>query len=107
VHETLKDLAVVWCEPVNKLVGKLEDRKLGDRRDVFCSFTLVARLARVVVADLPHHVTQRSNARQSILTTDGERRVYLDPLRRCVSLGGLSLPGYCLMSNHVHLLSIA
>ncbi|HVC00051.1 MAG TPA: HIT family protein [Candidatus Dormibacteraeota bacterium] len=30
----------------------------------------MARLARVVVANLPHHVTQRGNARQSILRTD-------------------------------------
>jgi hypothetical protein len=43
----------------------------------------MARLARVVVANLPHHVTQRGNARQSTLTTDGERRVCLDlPLFR-------------------------
>jgi putative transposase len=66
----------------------------------------MARLARVVVADLPHHVTQRGNGRQSILTTDGERRVYLDLLRHYVSLHGLSLLGYCLMSNHVHLVAI-
>jgi putative transposase len=66
----------------------------------------MARLARAVVANLPHHVTQRGNARRSTLTTDGERRVYLHLLRYYVSLHGLSLLGYYLMSNHVHLVAI-
>jgi putative transposase len=40
----------------------------------------MARLARVVAVDVPHHVTQRGNARQFILATDAERIVYLDLL---------------------------
>jgi hypothetical protein len=35
----------------------------------------MARLARVVAVDVPHHVTQRGNARQFILATDAERLV--------------------------------
>ena len=78
----------------------------GNRRDISFQFTLMARLARVVAANLPHHATQRGNARQSILTADGERRVSLDLLQHYVSLHELSLLGYCLMSNHVHLVAI-
>jgi putative transposase len=66
----------------------------------------VARLARVIAVDVPHHVTQRGNARQFILTTDAERLVYLDLLRNYAALHQLSLIGYCLMSNHVHLIVI-
>jgi len=63
----------------------------------------MARLARVVAVDVPHHVTQRGNARQVILTSDAERIVYMELLRNAVQLHALSLVGYCLMSNHVHL----
>ncbi|HEY2392330.1 MAG TPA: transposase [Candidatus Angelobacter sp.] len=62
----------------------------------------MARLARVVAVDVPHHVTQRGNARQSILTSDGDRMVYLELLRNAVQFNSVSLLGYCLMSNHVH-----
>ncbi len=62
----------------------------------------MARLARVIAVGVPHHVTQRGNARQFILASDDDRRVYLDLLRHYAALYELSLLGYCLMSNHVH-----
>jgi putative transposase len=66
----------------------------------------MARLARVVAVDVAHHVTQRGNRREYILSTDAERMVYLDLLRQALQLYPLSLIGYCLMSNHVHLIVI-
>src|SRR6185437_4789821 len=66
----------------------------------------MARLARVVAVDVPHHVPQRGNRREYILSSDAERMVYLDLLRQAVQLYPLSLIGYCLMSNHVHLIVI-
>jgi putative transposase len=66
----------------------------------------MARLARVVAVDVAHHVTQRGNARQFILDSDSERTVYVDLLRQAVQLHPLSLIGYCLMSNHVHLVVV-
>src|SRR5579863_6204356 len=66
----------------------------------------MARPARVAVVNLPHHVTQRGNARQFILASDSERLVYMDLLRQYVQLYELSLLGYCLMSNHVHLVVV-
>jgi REP element-mobilizing transposase RayT len=50
--------------------------------------------------------TQPGNARQLIFTTDVERLVYLDLLRHYCTLHRLSRVGYCLMSNHVHLIVI-
>jgi len=66
----------------------------------------VARLARVIGVDAPYHVTQRGNARRFILDSDTDRAVYLDLLRQYTQLHALSLVGYCLMSNHVHLVAI-
>ena len=66
----------------------------------------MARLPRIVVVAVPHHVTQRGNARQVILSCDADRLVYLELLREYSQLYGLSLLGYCLMSNHVHLIAV-
>lgn len=66
----------------------------------------MARLARVVVVNIPYHVTQRGNARQFLLASDAERKVYLDLLGETLRLHPLLLLGYCLMSNHVHLVVI-
>jgi REP element-mobilizing transposase RayT len=44
------------------------------------------RLSRIVVANIPYHVTQMGNARQSVLTDDAARLVYLDFLRQYVEL---------------------
>ena len=66
----------------------------------------MARFPRVVVVDVPHHVTQRGNARQVILASDNDRLTYLALLREYAQLYGLSVLGYCLMSNHVHLIAV-
>jgi len=66
----------------------------------------MARVARVVIADVAHHVTQRGNGRQYILATDAERWHYLDLLRQAVRVHELRVLGYCLMSNHVHVVAV-
>ena len=66
----------------------------------------MSRLPRVVVVDVPHHVTQRGNARQVIFAQDADRITYLELLRQYSDLYGLTLLGYCLMSNHVHLIAV-
>jgi REP element-mobilizing transposase RayT len=66
----------------------------------------MARLARVVAVGAPHHITQRGNGRQFILTSDAERTVYMELLRQAVQLHSLTVLAYCLMSNHIHLVAI-
>lgn len=66
----------------------------------------MARLPRVVITDVAHHVTQRGNARQVILADDPDRSAYLDLLQHYSELYQLSVLGYCLMSNHVHLIVV-
>jgi putative transposase len=66
----------------------------------------MVRFARVVALGIPHHITQRGNARRFILEGDAERSVYLDLLQQGIQRHGVELIGYCLMSNHVHLVAV-
>jgi putative transposase len=62
------------------------------------------RRARVVIPGCVHHVTQRGNHRKAVFFDDGERWIYLSTLRRACVRHGITIIGYCLMTNHVHLL---
>ncbi|MDP8991305.1 MAG: transposase [Acidobacteriota bacterium] len=64
------------------------------------------RRNRIVVPGLPHHITQRGNGRHSIFDSDGDRRVFLALLGRYAAAYGMSIWGYCLMSNHFHLIVV-
>jgi len=64
----------------------------------------MARLARIVVPGVPHHVTQRGNRREAIFFEDGDHEIYLDLLAEQTSKSGVSVWAYCLMPNHVHLI---
>lgn len=64
------------------------------------------RIARIVLPGYPHHITQRGNNRQDTFFTDDDRRAYLAILRSQAKRYGLTLLGYCLMTNHVHLVVI-
>ena len=66
----------------------------------------MGRLARVVAAGYPHHITQRGNHQQKVFFCDEDRSVYLEALRQNCSKFRLTVIGYCLMSNHVHLVAI-
>jgi putative transposase len=64
----------------------------------------MARLARIVVPGLPHHVTQRGNRREAIFFEDGDQEIYLDLLGEQTLKAGVAVWAYCLMPNHVHLI---
>lgn len=66
----------------------------------------MARLARVILPGVPHHITQRGNAQRYLLNSDADRLVYLRLLGDYARTYQLSLLGYCLMTNHVHLIAI-
>jgi len=61
------------------------------------------RTARVVLPGYPHHVTQRGNNRQDVFFTDDDRANYLRILGVQCRKYGVAVHGYCLMTNHVHL----
>jgi REP element-mobilizing transposase RayT len=56
--------------------------------------------------NVAHHITQPGNARRFILENDQERRIYLDLLQQGIQRHGVALIGYCLMSNHIHLVAV-
>jgi putative transposase len=64
----------------------------------------MARLARVVVAGVAHHVTQRGNRRQRVFFCDEDYEVYRTQLSQGCRAAGVRVLGYCLMPNHVHLI---
>ncbi len=61
------------------------------------------RFARVVIPRCAHHITQRGNARRDTFFTPADRDVYLGLLKRYAQFHQVAVMGYCLMSNHVHL----
>jgi putative transposase len=66
----------------------------------------MARIARVVVPDIPHHIIQRGNRRQPVFFSDDDRKAYLDYLRFHAKPAGINIWAYCLMDNHVHLIAV-
>lgn len=66
----------------------------------------MARLARVVVPGLPHHVTQRGNRRQQTFFSDDDYATYTVLLAESCAAAGVGVWAYCLMPNHVHLILV-
>jgi putative transposase len=66
----------------------------------------MARLARVVLPGVVHHVTQRGVRSMDIFYHDKDRKEYLFLLNQQTQKVGLRFVAYCLMTNHVHLLVI-
>ena len=64
------------------------------------------RMARLVVPGYPHHVTQRGNRRQRTFFCDSDYQAYIDLLAKFKVEAGVDIWAYCLMPNHVHLISL-
>lgn len=62
----------------------------------------MARLARVVVPGVPHHVSQRGNHREAVFFNDGDYRAYLELITSAAKATGTEIWAYCLMPNQVH-----
>jgi putative transposase len=66
----------------------------------------MARLARVVVPDHPHHVTQRGNGRARTFFEDRDYGLYRDLLAENCRAADVEVWAWCLMPNHVHLILV-
>jgi putative transposase len=66
----------------------------------------MARIARVVIPNYPHHVTQRGSRRQKTFFCVGDYEMYIDLLSQSKRDAGVAIWAYCLMPNHVHLVVI-
>ena len=61
----------------------------------------MARLRRVVIPGIPHHVTQRGNGRAQTFFEEGDYALYLDLLADACRRARTEVWAYCLMPNHV------
>jgi putative transposase len=60
----------------------------------------MARLARVVIPGLPHHIIQRGNRRQQTFFNDDDYATYLELMSQWCKEQGVQIWCYCLMMNH-------
>jgi putative transposase len=65
----------------------------------------MARLPRLVLPGIPHHITQRGNRRERTFFEDGDFALYLDLLAEAAGRSGVEIWSYCLMPNHVHVIA--
>ena len=66
----------------------------------------MARLPRIVLPGIPHHVTQRGNRRERVFFEDGDYGLYLDLLADAATRAQVAIWAYCLMPNHVHIIAV-
>ena len=66
----------------------------------------MARIARIVVANYPHHITQRGNRRQDTFFCEDDYRYYKRLMAEWCRKFGVEIWAYCLMPNHVHLIAV-
>lgn len=66
----------------------------------------MARLARIVLPGVAHHITQRGNRREPVFFEDGDYALYLDLLAEAARRSGVAIWAYCLMPNHVHIVAV-
>jgi len=67
---------------------------------------IMPRIARIVIPKCPHHIIQRGNRRQQVFFTPEDKQLYLNCLNDYAKPAGISIWGYCLMDNHVHLIVV-
>src|SRR5688572_7694518 len=60
---------------------------------------VMPRIPRPVFAGIPHHITQRSNRRENVFFTDGDRAAYLGWLAHYCAQFGVQVLAYCLMTT--------
>ncbi|HLI66784.1 MAG TPA: transposase [Caulobacteraceae bacterium] len=65
----------------------------------------MGRIARVVVAGAPHHVTQRGNRRQTTFFGEKDYRLYHAIAAETFAAAEVEVWAYCLMPNHVHIVA--
>ena len=66
----------------------------------------MARIARVIAAGYPHHITQRGNRRQQTFFCDNDYETYLSLMSEWCKKHKVEIWAYCLMPNHVHIIAV-
>lgn len=66
----------------------------------------MARQARIVLAEAPHHVTQRGNRGEKIFFEKADFETYIDLLREQCDDKDVAILSYCLLPNQIHLVAV-
>ena len=66
----------------------------------------MARIARVVIPNCPHHVTQRGNRRMQTFFSADDYLRYIEFMSESCQAAGTAVWAYCLMPNHIHLIMV-
>jgi putative transposase len=66
----------------------------------------MARIARVIAAKYPHHITQRGNRRQDTFFRADDYRYYIETMFEWCRTCDVEIWAYCLMPNHIHLIAV-
>ncbi len=66
----------------------------------------MARIARLVIPNVPHHITQRGNRRQRVFFSDDDYICYISLMAEWCQKFSIEIWAYCLMPNHVHLIAV-
>ena len=67
---------------------------------------LMPRRNRCVLPGVPHHITQRGVDRRETFSSDEDRATYLRLLAENLAEAETAILGWCLMTNHVHLIAL-
>jgi len=66
----------------------------------------MARQARIVLPDTPHHITQRGNRGENVFFEKSDYEAYIDLLTEECADKGVAIWSYCLMPNQIHLIAM-
>jgi len=66
----------------------------------------MARLARIIAPDYPHHIVQRGNRKQTVFFINSDYQKYIDIMAEKTVKYDIEIWSYCLMRNHVHLIAV-
>ena len=62
------------------------------------------RQARIILTNTPHHIVQRGHNREVVFVEATDYRYYISTLKEWKEELNIKVYGYCLMTNHVHLI---
>ena len=66
----------------------------------------MARVARIVVPHVAHHVTRRGNRRLDVFFEHADYTAYIDLVSHACAAADVTCLAWCAMPNHVHLIAM-
>lgn len=66
----------------------------------------MARQARIVLPDTPHHITQRGNRGEPVFFEKGDYEAYIEFLAEECADKGVAIWSYCLLPNQIQLIAV-